>query len=125
MNNLENFNFHNKEIGQLGEEEACKYLKKSNYNIICRNFLSRNGEIDIIAKDNDEYVFIEVKTRMSRKYGNPAEAVSYNKQKHILNTAKYYIFKYSLENKNIRFDIIEVYINKKDILINHIKNVFI
>lgn len=118
-------NFHNKEIGQFGEEEVCKYLDKNNYNIICRNFLSRNGEIDIIAKDKDEYVFIEVKTRMSKKYGNPVEAVNYNKRKHILSSAKYYIFKNSLENKNIRFDIIEVYINKKDILINHIKNVFI
>lgn len=125
INEIENYNFHNKKIGELGENEACKYLELNNYNIICKNFISKNGEIDIVAKNKDEYVFIEVKTRISKKFGSPAEAVNENKIKHILSASKYFIYKNSLENKNICFDIIEVYINKNNKLINHIKNVFI
>ena len=51
---------------------------------------------------------------MSKKFGNPVESVNKYKQKHIVNATKYYVYKNSLENKNIRFDIIEVYINKKN-----------
>lgn len=118
------FNFHNKNVGNYGERIACEYLEKQGYNIIDRNFFTRNAEIDIIAINKDEYVFIEVKTRLSKKYGSPVEAVDKNKIKHITNAAKYYIYKNHLENKNIRFDVIEVYITEKVGNINHIKNVF-
>ena len=79
------------------------------------------GEIDIIAKNKDEYVFIEVKTRISNKYGAPRDSVNDNKQKHIKNSAKYYIYLNNLQYKKIRFDVVEVYIKEK-IYINHLKN---
>ena len=69
------------EIGKLGEELAVGYLQKQNYKIIERNFECRQGEIDIIALDKNELVFIEVKTRTSIKYGKPAEAVNQIKKK--------------------------------------------
>ncbi len=125
MSNIGENNFHNREIGKIGEEEVCKYLVKNNYEILNRNFLCKCGEIDIVAKEKDEYVFIEVKTRMSKKFGVPAEAVDINKQKHIINATRYYTYINSLENKNIRFDVVEVYLNKNNKLINHIKNTFI
>ena len=116
---------HNQKFGKIGEEDACKYLRNSNYSIIDRNYFTRYGEIDIVAKsDKNEYIFIEVKTRLSLKYGTPASAVNQNKQRHIMNSAKYYIYKNFLQNKNIRFDVIEVYINRSNILINHIENAF-
>lgn len=124
MNNIDENNFHNIDIGKLGEDEVCKYLTKNNYEILRRNFLCKSGEVDIIAKYEDEYVFIEVKTRMSKKYGAPAEAVDINKQKHIINATRYFVYINSLENKNIRFDVIEVYLNKNNKMINHIKNAF-
>lgn len=99
-------------------------MEKIGYSILTRNFSSRSGEIDIVAKDKMEYVFIEVKTRISKNYGTPIEAVNKSKEKHIIMTSKYYIYKYSLDKQFIRFDIIEVYINKKNNFINHIKNVF-
>lgn len=86
--------------------------------------MAKSGEIDIIAKKNKEYVFIEVKTRTSKKYGIPVEAIDEKKMKHILNVSKYYILKNNLQNQFIRYDIIEVYINKNVTIINHIKNVF-
>lgn len=62
--------------GILGEDLASNYLENIGYKIIERNFLCKQGEIDIIAKDKDEYVFIEVKTRSNRCYGRPSEAVN-------------------------------------------------
>ena len=70
---------YNKSIGNFGEDEAVKYLMKHSYKIITRNFSCKLGEIDIIAKDKDVLVFIEVKARTNDKYGNPSDAIGYYK----------------------------------------------
>jgi len=80
------------------------------------------GEIDIVAKDNDYTVFIEVKTRLSSSYGEPAEAVDYIKRKHLINSARYYISENKLFDTPIRFDVVEVFGEEKKI--NHIENAF-
>lgn len=116
--------FHNKEIGKYGEDIASSYLEKLGYSIICRNFVTSTAEIDIIAIDKNEYIFVEVKTRISKRYGEGIDAITESKKKHIINAAKYFIYKNKLENENIRFDIIEVYINEKSKIINHVKGVF-
>ena len=64
-----------------------------------------------------------MKTRISKQYGTPIEAVTLRKQTNMLKASKYFIYKNRLENKFIRFDIIEIYINGKNKLVNHIKNV--
>lgn len=111
-------------LGKIGEEIGTQYLIKNGYRIIIRNFRCRQGEIDIIAQDKNEMVFIEVKTRKNTNYGYPIDAVDKRKQKHILNASKYYIYINKLEERNIRFDVIEIY--KKDkFYINHIKNIYI
>lgn len=114
------------EIGKWGENLACKYLEENKYKIIERNFLCRQGEIDIIAKDiiKKELVFIEVKTRSNLKYGNPIESVNTQKQKHIKRVAKYYIYKNHINRIAVRIDVIEVYIKKQNCKINHIKQIF-
>ena len=111
------------EIGKIGEDLASKYLEAAGYIIIERNFLARQGEIDIIAKDKKELVFIEVKTRTSDIYGKPVEAVNTQKQKHLLNTIKYYLYSKHLENEFVRIDVIEVYFNNDTYKINHIKQI--
>lgn len=113
--------FYKQEIGQNGENIAEDYLKNEGYSIITRNFRTNYGEIDIIARDKNEIVFIEVKTRSNLKYGNPSEAVNQNKQKHIKMVAKYYIHMHQLYNCYIRFDVIEVYCRNGKYRINHIK----
>ena len=110
-------------VGKLGEELACKYLIKNNYKILERNFKCKQGEIDIIALDNNEIVFIEVKTRTNAKYGMPADAVNEIKQKHLLKAEKYYIYKRNLANEFIRVDVIEIYISKNKYRVNHIKQI--
>ena len=111
-------------LGNNGEKIASEYLEKNNYEIIKRNFRCKQGEIDIIAYDNKnrDYVFVEVKTRTNFEYGKPVDSVNKMKQKHIVSATKYYIYLHNLENKYIRFDIIEIY-KKDQYIINHIKNV--
>lgn len=111
------------EIGKIGEDIASKYLEAEGYTIIERNFFARQGEIDIIARDKKELVFIEVKTRTNNLYGEPVEAVNIQKQKHLINTTKYYLYSKNLENEFVRLDIIEVYINNDKYRINHIKQI--
>lgn len=113
--------FYKQEIGQNGENIAEKYLKENGYIIIERNFRCRQGEIDIIAKDGEEIVFIEVKTRRSIICGNPAEAVNILKQKHIKKVAEVYVYLNHIENVYIRFDVIEIYYRKDTPKINLIK----
>ncbi len=109
------------EIGKSGEEMATQYLIKEKYKILERNFKSKQGEIDIIALDKKEIVFIEVKSRTSKAYGNPNDAVDTKKKKHIYNTAQYYTYTHNLEDEPIRFDVIEIYIMNKVYKLNHIK----
>lgn len=111
-------------IGKNGEEEVEKYLINKGYEIIEKNFSCKLGEIDIIAKDKEELVIIEVKTRTSNKYGAPAEAVGKTKQHHILKTSQYYLMKNRLENVYVRLDVIEVYVKNEQYIINHIKQAF-
>ena len=115
-------NMNQKQIeGRTGEEVATKYLESLGYKIICNNFRCMQGEIDIIAKDKEELVFIEVKTRTSVKYGEAREAVDKNKQKHMYKAAGYYLFKNKMESAFVRLDVIEVYIKKSGLVIKHIK----
>ena len=110
------------ELGRKGEDIAYKYLVNNNYEIIERNFKCKQGEIDIIAKENDEIVFIEVKTRSNVACGRPSEAVNQAKQKHIKRANKYYTYLNKLDNCYIRIDVIEVYLKNNKFYINHIKN---
>ena len=109
------------ELGILGEQIATNYLKSQNYEILNRNFSCKQGEIDIIAKDNKEYVFVEVKTRTNYDYGEPVDSVNKIKQKHLKRTIEYYIYINKLEEEAIRMDIIEIYIADKN-YVHHIKN---
>lgn len=109
------------ELGKFGEDEATKYLKNKGYNIIERNFECKQGEIDIIALDREELVFVEVKTRSDKMYGEAAEAVTPFKIKHLINSIKYYLYIRNLETEFIRIDVIEVYVKPNNVTINHIK----
>lgn len=112
-----------RQFGNMGEEISCDYLEKLGYQIIDRNFICRQGEIDIVAKDKDEYVFIEVKTRSNLCYGRPREAVNDNKQKHIYKSTKYYLYRNRLNDVFVRFDVIEIYLVEKKCKLRHLKGV--
>jgi len=115
-----------KKIGGLGEKISKKFLEKQGYEIVDKNFYSRKGEIDLIAKQEDELVFVEVKTRTNRILGYPEEAVTSFKKERMLKTARIYLS----ENKffsirNYRFDVIslEIDLSKKRAKIFHFRNI--
>ncbi|MBR5515840.1 MAG: YraN family protein [Clostridia bacterium] len=119
-----------KEIGDYGEKLAQRYLRRRFYRIIETNYKTKHGEIDIIAKNRKHLVFCEVKTRSCTEalkyFGNPASAVNYKKQQHILSAVKEYLY-FNNTSLNPRIDIIEVYLdfeNRKKYRIEHIENAF-
>lgn len=110
-------------IGKYGEQIAEGYLKQKGYKILKRNFYCQQGEIDIISAYEQYLVFVEVKTRSNFSFGRPIDAISIIKRKHMYNTAKYYLYLYNEEKRNIRFDAIEIIIKGKKVEINHIQQI--
>ena len=109
--------------GSNGEDFATQFLLDYGYKICERNYRCKLGEIDIVALDKDEIVFVEVKTRTQSKFGMPADAVDGRKKNHIYRVAEYYVMVNQLEDKFMRFDVIEVYVDfSGKARISHIKN---
>ncbi len=95
--------------GRLGEEAAVSFLRKQGYKIITRNFKTKLGEIDIIARDKDTICFIEVKARSSDKFGLPFEAVTSFKQRKISKAAIVFLKDKNLLDSPARFDIVSIW----------------
>ena len=119
--------FYKKLLGRVGENQACKFLKKKKYKILEKNFACTFGEVDIIAQDKETIVFVEVKTRSDERFGEPMEAVNDTKQRRIILSAKYYLQKCGINENDIsvRFDVIEIKNDNGNLTINHIENAFI
>ena len=97
-----------KNLGDFGEEQAARYLRRRGYRIVERNFRCRQGEIDIIARNKGFVVFVEVKLRKDDSYGAAREFVTRGKQEKILKTAGLWLSQNDCELQP-RFDVIEVY----------------
>jgi putative endonuclease len=97
-----------RELGNWGEEEAARYLVKNGYEIIMRQYHTRQGEIDLIAKKGGFLAFVEVKLRKNASFGNAFEAVTRQKQMRIFAAAQMYWAEF-LPELQPRFDVIEVY----------------
>lgn len=113
---------NNKILGDFGEKLAQNFLLKQKYKIIEANYKNSIGELDIVCFDKKEktYVFVEVKTRTSAKFGLPREAVNIAKQNKLRLVATEYIKSHKIFNQKVRFDVIEIL----DEDITHIKNAF-
>lgn len=97
-----------KNTGVTGEDDALLFLQSAGYTVIERNYRSRFGEIDLIARDGEYTVFIEVKRRTNTRYGLPREAVTAAKQRKIIMTAREYAARRGLLDRPLRFDVVEV-----------------
>lgn len=111
-----------KEKGNKGEQLAVNFLSKLGYAILYRNFRSGKAEIDIIAKDNNFIVFVEVKSRSEFKGEMPRELLSNAQQKRIIEAAHNYIVDNDI-NEEARFDFISVTLDQQN-KIEHIKDAF-
>ena len=112
-------------LGDKGEKQAARYLKKKGYKIVTSNYKCQYGEIDLIARDADILIFIEVKTRTSCDFGGPAAAVDFRKQKQISKVAHHYLVTHHNDDVDARFDVISILSpNGKKTEIEHIINAF-
>ena len=90
--NVRLLNMKRREFGTMGEDLAVEFLKKYGYQIVCRNFYCRFGEVDIIATDTgDQLIFLEVKTRRGNAFGPPETSVDWRKQRKIRHAAMYFL----------------------------------
>lgn len=110
--------------GKKGETIAAAYLKKNGYRIIEKNYRCALGEIDIIAREKDELVFVEVKTRSSIELGYPEQAVGINKQKKMSQLALWYLEEKKLTDFKARFDVVAITMQDGPEEIKLIKNAF-
>ncbi len=95
-------------LGRTGERLAAHTLERRGYRILERNFRCRHGEIDLVAEDGQDLVFVEVKTRRGTAFGRPEEAVTPSKQRKLLEIATYYLDLHSCSDRAWRIDVVAV-----------------
>jgi len=111
--------------GTDSETIAVEYLVSKGYQIIKRNFkFGQSGEIDIVAKDKNTLVFVEVKSRKSFEYGSPIQSVPPSKRKMIYHAARGYLYVNKIENADMRVDFIGIDLRGDKPIIEHIENAF-
>ena len=95
-------------LGKQGEDLACRELRRRGYAVLARRYRTRWGEIDIVARDGDTLVFVEVKTRRSTGFGGPLAAVNFTKQRRLINMARSYLMGLPGPEPPCRFDVVGV-----------------
>ena len=115
--------FWNRLLGDRGERAAARFLRSRGLRVLARGYRTRHGEIDLIARDGDVLVFVEVK---SRRHGVPAEAVTDEKQRRITLAALHFLRKHGLLEVRCRFDIVAIVWpdERGEPQIEHIPNAF-
>lgn len=113
------------QFGKKNELIAASFLKKKGYKILEQNYHTKNGEIDIIAKEKETIVFVEVKSGRTGFAGSPKWAVTFKKQRKISMVALYYLKMMKLSNHKARFDVVSIIFNKDNsVNIELLKNAF-
>jgi putative endonuclease len=113
--------------GELGEESALRFMEAKGYGLVCRNFRHQRAEIDLIMKKDGEnlIVFVEVKTRRSRKFGEPEDSITQRKIDQLCKSADGFLKKNpEYEDYIKRFDVIAIKIEGKTESIKHFENAF-
>ncbi len=113
-------------VGRRGEEEAFTFLKKNNFRVVEQNFRCRLGEVDIIAWDQEQLVFVEVRARTSYSFASAEETVNARKQQKLRKLAMYYLSIIIRKEISCRFDVVTVlFDNKGNVMkINHYQGAF-
>ena len=95
-------------LGRRGERIAERYLRQRGYVILERNFRGAGAEIDLVAMDSGTLAFVEVKTRRTKLYGEPHEAVTVNKQRHLRRAAEVFAARRRMQDAPMRFDVVAI-----------------
>lgn len=110
-------------LGDEGEQRAAEFLYQKGYTILARNYATRFGELDIIAKHQGRIVVIEVKTRTSNAFGLPEEAIDYRKQRHLAMMTRWYMLKEKRKEQSVQIDCIAIDYTHTPPAIRHLENI--
>jgi len=112
-------------LGLKSEQQACDYLLQKSLTLIEKNYSVRCGEIDLIMKDKEELIFVEVRSRHKNNYANALESITLSKQKKLRLTAEHYLNKhYQNHPPACRFDVVAIDLTQTSFNIEWIKNAF-
>ncbi len=113
-------------IGNFGQQLAAQFLLDRNYQFLAQNYHCPEGEIDLIFLDQEQLVFVEVKTRLSQQFGLPEEAIDQSKKEKLYQTALTYLAKEEINHDNWRIDCLAVEIDQanKKARIRYHKNIY-
>jgi putative endonuclease len=112
------------ELGKTGEDLACRELERRGYAIVARRYRGRSGELDIIARDGATLVFVEVKARESREFGEATEAVTALKQRRMAKVAVEYMMRHHLLEGPCRFDVVSIHFDADAPVLEVFQNAF-
>jgi putative endonuclease len=115
---------HRQALGKRGEDLACQELIRQGYAILDRRFRTRCGELDIVAKDGNVFVFIEVKARSGCRFGSPFESLTWQKRQRLSSMAESYLFLKRLSGVACRFDVVSIVESQSGCTIELIRGAF-
>jgi len=126
---LDRFSGHNRDggcsLGERGEREAKRFLRKAGYKILFENYRNRFGEIDLIARDRAQLVFVEVRTRSSSEHGAPIETIDRVKRQRLCRAATGFLQSRPELNLSPRFDVVTIIWNNEEVgRIEHVRHAF-
>jgi putative endonuclease len=111
-------------FGKRGEDLACEELQRRGYVILDRRFRTRSGEIDIVAREGTDIVFVEVKARSDRSFGDPFEAVTWRKRRRLSQMAESYLFLRRMTAAPCRFDVVSVMEHAGSVQVDVLRHAF-
>lgn len=106
---------HSHALGQLTEQQACRLLQQAGLRLLARNYRCRLGELDLVMRDTDTVVFVEVRYRRSSRWGSAEESVDWRKRQRVVNAARHYLLTHPhLADQPCRFDVVAAAGNPED-----------
>ena len=113
-----------KPLGRKGEDLAASHLRNLGWEILERNYRTKLGEIDLVCRDHDSIVFVEVKTRASADFARPDESVTQRKRAKLRRLVEDYLVTHRLESRDVRFDVLGVTLSGRRPEFEHIVGAF-
>ena len=111
-------------FGKTGEDLAVRELERRGYVVVARRYRRRGGELDIIARDGPTLVFVEVKTRQDRAFGDAAESIGFFKRRCMARVAQDYVIRHRLTDCPCRFDVVSIHAGEGEPVIDVFQNAF-
>jgi putative endonuclease len=114
----------NQSFGELGERIAERWLTRHGWRVVQRRFRSGHRDIDLVVAQDDVVAFVEVKARRGAEFGDPIEAVNWNKQRQLVRSASVWIERHGRPSESYRFDVVGVLVEGERVRVRHVPNAF-